>query len=454
MKGELESLGEEVDENIESVSKIQTQILNLTHGKVNIFQDDGKSFRNIYDIYKDLANIWSSLDQTETSKLLEIIAGKNRSNQIQALISGWSDVEKAVEIANNAEGTAAKENQKYLDSIQGRLNSLSASWQALSNTVLSSDFVKFLVDGLSNLLNVLDKLTGAIGTLPTLGLFAGATAFIKNLDQLKNLGTVADTIKIINHSAADIQTVEAALSGLNKAQMITVLSASKLSETDIRLILTTQGLEGAELEEAMAAIASSQAHNQLNANVKGTTNAFKGLVSVIKSHPIIAIAAAVLTAITFIAQAKKKADEAAEEAAREAEERAKNAAESAKKLQESLKDIEDYQKKVNDLSDTINNNNTSQAEALTARQQLLEIQKELIEKYGLEKEVIDGITFALNGEKDALDGVKKSAAQQWLEEHQSDISSATDVINGENNNWVKWEASLQLKVHINKGLSY
>ena len=41
MKGELEDLGEEYD-NIESISKIQTQILNLTSGKVNIFDDNGK----------------------------------------------------------------------------------------------------------------------------------------------------------------------------------------------------------------------------------------------------------------------------------------------------------------------------------------------------------------------------------------------------------------------------
>ena len=52
MKGELEDLGEEYD-NIESISKIQTQILNLTSGKVNIFDDNG-NFRSTYDILKDI----------------------------------------------------------------------------------------------------------------------------------------------------------------------------------------------------------------------------------------------------------------------------------------------------------------------------------------------------------------------------------------------------------------
>ena len=59
MKGELEDLGEEYD-NIESISKIQTQILNLTSGKVNIFDDNG-NFRSTYDILKDISEIYEGL---------------------------------------------------------------------------------------------------------------------------------------------------------------------------------------------------------------------------------------------------------------------------------------------------------------------------------------------------------------------------------------------------------
>ena len=74
MKGELEALGEEYD-NIEPISKIQTQILNLTKGKVNIFDDAGE-FRNIYDIFDDIADIYFDLTSTEQAGLLETIAGK------------------------------------------------------------------------------------------------------------------------------------------------------------------------------------------------------------------------------------------------------------------------------------------------------------------------------------------------------------------------------------------
>lgn len=75
MKGDLEALGEEVDENVDSISKIQTHILNLTSGKVNIFDDEG-NFRNIYNIMEDISKIYYDLSDPERADLLETIAGK------------------------------------------------------------------------------------------------------------------------------------------------------------------------------------------------------------------------------------------------------------------------------------------------------------------------------------------------------------------------------------------
>lgn len=64
MKGDLQKLGEDVDPSIDSISKIQTQILNLTHGKVNIFEDDG-SFKSTYEIMKEISQIYDHLTDTE-----------------------------------------------------------------------------------------------------------------------------------------------------------------------------------------------------------------------------------------------------------------------------------------------------------------------------------------------------------------------------------------------------
>lgn len=184
MKGQLEELGEEVDENIDSISKIQTQILNLTQGRVNIFDDVG-DFRNIYDIMRDIAGVWDSLSSQDSAALLEIIAGKNRSNAVQALINNWSQVEKATKAAYAAEGTATAENEKYLKSMQGRLDTLKASAQSLSATIMDSDTLKTGISLLNNIVNGLDTMIDKIGMFPTLvtAIFGGLS--FKNIGRCK-----------------------------------------------------------------------------------------------------------------------------------------------------------------------------------------------------------------------------------------------------------------------------
>lgn len=192
MKGELEELGEDVDENVDSVSKIQTQILNLTHGKVNIFDNDN-NFRNIYDIMDDISEIYYDLSDTDRASLLEIIAGKNRANAIQALISNWSQVESATEAAYNSAGTAAAEQDIYMQSLEGHLNQLTSAWQALSNTVLDSNFLAGGLEVITDFINLLDFAIDKVGVFPTLigGISAGMS--------LKNVGI----FKIIEDEAEE-----------------------------------------------------------------------------------------------------------------------------------------------------------------------------------------------------------------------------------------------------------
>lgn len=167
MKGELQEMGEEVDDNVESISKMQTQILNMTDGKVNIFDENG-DFRSTYDIMVDIAEVYDQLSDTDQADLLETIAGKNRANDVAALISNIENAVGMAETGLDAAGSAAEENAKYVDSLQGRLNALTASWQAFSTTVLESDFLKGLVSFANELLDAITFVIDKFGTLPTL----------------------------------------------------------------------------------------------------------------------------------------------------------------------------------------------------------------------------------------------------------------------------------------------
>lgn len=119
MKGELEALGEEVDPAVDSISKVQTQILNLTSGKVNIFDAKGE-FRDYYDIMEDIAEIYDDLSSTDKASLTEILFGKMRGNQGQALIQAFQSgqIQKAYATAMGSDGSAYEEQARWMESLE------------------------------------------------------------------------------------------------------------------------------------------------------------------------------------------------------------------------------------------------------------------------------------------------------------------------------------------------
>ena len=261
MKGKLEELGEE-SEGIESISKIQTQILNLTKGSVNIFKDDG-SFKSTYEIIKGIAKVWKDISKTDQAALLEIVAGKQRGNQIAALIQSFQSgqAEKAYADAVNSEGSAMQEQERWLESIEAKTQQFEASWQSLSNTFLDSDIVKDFVDfgtGAVNILeSIIDKVGGLNAVIGGAGLFAG----IKGIGSVKSsLPEIMATIPQIKDiaSSADLDADGLFDDGaLDKY----VMSLQGLSKAQADTAMTAAGLEAAQKRQVVAALeaASSSA---------------------------------------------------------------------------------------------------------------------------------------------------------------------------------------------------
>ena len=85
-------------------------------------------------------------------------------------------------------------------------------------------------------------------------------------------------------------------------------------------------------------------------------------------------------------------------------------------------DIEGYKDKIEDLYKTINDSGSSLEEVTTARQTLMTVQDELIDKFGDEKETIDLVTQAIYGQSSALDELIKKQWQETKNEfNESDI---------------------------------
>lgn len=186
MKGQLQEIGEEF-ENVESISKIQTQIYNLSKGKVNIFKDDG-SFKSTYEQLKEISKIYFQLNDPDRADLTEIMFGKQRANQGIALLQAFQSgqIEKAYETSVHSAGSAMQEQERWMESLEAKTQQLEAAFQSLSTTVFDSNFFKVLVDSGITLTNVLDTVIDKIGIIPTIVTGGSIAAFIKNFDWLCN----------------------------------------------------------------------------------------------------------------------------------------------------------------------------------------------------------------------------------------------------------------------------
>lgn len=192
MKGELESLGEEINEEYDSISKVQTQILNLTSGidgfaPIDIFDDNGE-FRNYFEIMKEISEIFDKMSSQNQAKLTEILFGKLRANQGSALIKSFQSgqIEKALETSLGSDGSAIREQEKWLESIDAKTAQFKATWEDLSITLLDNSFLKGIIDDGSGVLKLLDNLAEKGRLLPAIFITATAALSLKNVGELIN----------------------------------------------------------------------------------------------------------------------------------------------------------------------------------------------------------------------------------------------------------------------------
>lgn len=181
-KSDLESAGESADGCANSVSELRSELKSLTGVDIMI---DNKNFKSTYQILKELSQVWDKLSDVTQANVTEMIGGKRNANAVSAILNNFNVAESAMESAANSAGTAWEENSVWLDSIQGRLGQLDASFQVLSQDVLSSDLVKTGVSFLTSIVKLLDKIINLTGALPA-GL--GITAFAAQLGKPKMTG--------------------------------------------------------------------------------------------------------------------------------------------------------------------------------------------------------------------------------------------------------------------------
>ena len=131
----------------------------------------------------EISKIWDNLTDKNQAELLEALAGKQRGNSIAALLTNMAQAENVLNVSMNSAGSAAREQQRWMDSLEAKVQQLEAAFQGLSITVLDSDDAKKVVDFATTSVNALTELIDILGPLGTLGVGLGGFMSAKGIGE-------------------------------------------------------------------------------------------------------------------------------------------------------------------------------------------------------------------------------------------------------------------------------
>jgi len=375
-KGELEALGEDTEGMIESVSKIQTQILNLTHNRVNIFKDDNETLKSTYQIVLEIGKVYDSLSDKNQASLLEIIGGKQRMSAVASLLLNYKELEKVKEASMNADNSMQDEYNKYLESAEAHITTFKEKTIEAYSTFMSGDLIKYTADigsGLLDLVNKTDLLKHSLIAITTLKIGQGISAVGGVIaSTAKQMNILSNAIQQVKNLPIDDALRESALNDIGEAtknltekNLKLLLSQKQLEDSDKITILNKHNLTEQEAAEKLTKMSlttatnASTAANTANAGsvttLKGT---FKGLTASIKAtwaamstlQKASIIFAAISTAWSIFSAVLSKHNEALEETREANTEASKTASDNAKSLLDLKNKLEDGTTSTEDLT--------------------------------------------------------------------------------------------------------
>lgn len=286
-KTEADEAGESTDGMAGSVSELREEILALTGNKVDI-QIDENNFKSTYQILKELSEEWDNLTDISQANILEMVGGKRNSNVVAALLENFSVAEEAIKTSADSAGSALAENEKYLESIEGRISQFKAVFETFSQNLISSGLVKFIVDLGTGIIKVLDSLQRIHLLLPAI---ISTVAAYKSIGIAKSLVESKAKVDILSASIIKQKTVTDTLSA--SVSNLTLAEKKRLA-TNIQAAVTSKQLTQTEANQILATLGLATAEGSLTVANKTLASSFKSLMASIPVWGWIALAVSVL----------------------------------------------------------------------------------------------------------------------------------------------------------------
>ena len=413
--GKLELVDE--DGTTEKLSDVETTLANVG---INL-RKTMTEYNSASDVLDALAAKWDTLNQAQQKAISVSLAGKNYNNFFNSLMENYDRVPKYTDVAANSEGNGEQKFDLYLQGLEAKTNSLKASLESLSSSVISRDLYAGFLDGSKAVVDFTEK-TGLLkGALAGLGT-AGATYALSQLVSMvtsatKEFSNLSNALKLVKaaESAGTFDTSNMAnlinlTKGLSESQTKLVLSSTALSDAQRVAVLMGQGMTEAQASAAVASMGLASAETTATGATVSLSSALSGLMSTLLANPLILIAAGVAAVVSAFSAYKRSIEEAVDKAQ-----------EAGNAWEDNNTSLQSNIDKITELRTALDNGTLTEEEAYQAKSDLLEIQDSLTESYGNQAQGIDLVNGSLQTQINKLKELSTEESKRFLNENKKGV---------------------------------
>lgn len=366
---ELEELGENIDD-METFPNLAKKMRGYG---VEITGANGQLL-STYEILGRIAGQWENLDQNERAAIATMVAGTRQQAAFYSIMQNWGDAQSIVSQEGDAVGSLMDAQATRLDSIEGKLEQLKATWESFSENILNSGIVKFFIDAVKWVGQLLNAIVGfGDGAGANIAIVIASMVALNAV--IPKLATLLDVVKLKLH----LLKMEAGTTGASMVLMLKTLGTALLQfiqknaplliiGTIITLMTTLNGTAKGIVEVVVPAILLLTAIVLLS--IKSINTAIKGFMA---SNPIGWILAAI-TAVVAIIKGIVDLVKALNPSFEDLKEKAKECKDT---WAETKEELEEVRNRIKDVQDAIDELNAKDKLSLVDQEDLAKLQQEL-----------------------------------------------------------------------------
>ena len=135
--------------------------------------DTQGQFRDLDDVFIEIASRWDGLSQAQQRYIATIAAGSRQQSRFIAMMQDYDRTMELVDAAYTAEGAGQAQFDKTLESMDSKLNKLKNAWDQFVMGLMNADFLKKGVDIATSFLGIVEKIISGISHIGIVDPFKG-----------------------------------------------------------------------------------------------------------------------------------------------------------------------------------------------------------------------------------------------------------------------------------------